>query len=299
MRHVVPSVQPPLPLRDYLPLALPGLPSWALRQMLAERQIKRDGVRMAAGDAVRGGDVLTLYLPKAALSAAEGESAPLPAPPIPTVYEDARIWLVNKPQGIATQQADDPQDAPGVLELLRHALAARGEPADMLRPCHRLDHHTGGLLLFAKDEQAEAILREAFARHAVEKLYTCLCVGTPEPEQRLLHAYLRKDAQAASVTVRAKPFPGALPIETAYRVLAPGDIARLEVRLITGRTHQIRAHLAFIGHPVLGDDKYGDRAANRLHGARRQMLWATGLALRPSGALAYLDGHAFSVEAPF
>lgn len=297
MRHVVPIAQGPVELRVYLARALPGVPGWAVRKALAERQVKRDGRRLEAGELVRGGDVLTVYLPKelAARSAAEAHGG---GAPIPTVYEDERIWIVNKPQGIASQAADDPLGEPGALELLRREYEARGE-SGRLWLCHRLDHNTGGLLLLAKSAEVEAALREAFARRDVEKLYTCLTVGTPSPERAELRAYLRKDAKAARVTVRGKPFAGALPIETGYRVLEAGDIARLEVLLITGRTHQIRAHLAFIGHPILGDDKYGDRAVNRARGARTQRLWATGLVLRAGGALNDLDGRRFSADAPF
>lgn len=114
-----------------------------------------------------------------------------------------------------------------------------------------------------------------------------------------MHAYLRKDAQLSRVAVTDYPARGALEIITGYRVLEPGEYARLEVELMTGRTHQIRAHLAHIGHPILGDDKYGDRALNRRLGLRRQQLWATRLVFHAGGALAYLDGKAFSVDCPF
>ena len=295
MRHVVPTEQQPITLRAYLAQALPDVPAWAIRRTLADRQVKRNGQRLEAGDPVHGGDELTVYLPKT-LRAAPVERAG--APEIPTVYEDDRIWLVNKPQGIASQRADDPAGEPGVLERLQQQLETRGQRGT-LHLCHRLDHQTGGLLLLAKGPEAEGLARAAFAHQGVEKLYTCLTVGTPFPEQAELSAYLRKDARAARVTVRGEPFAGALPIRTAYRVLSAGPVGRLEVRLITGRTHQIRAHLAYIGHPVLGDDKYGDRTVNRAEGARVQRLWATGLTLRAGGMLGDLDGRSFSVEAPF
>jgi len=287
MRHFVPHHQPLVELRVYLAQALPDVPGWALRRILADKQVKRNGARLDASDLVRGGDELTVYLPKGLANKVAD------APKIPTVYEDERIWLVNKPQGIPSQGADDPRGEPGVLEYLQER-----SKTPSLALCHRLDHQTGGLLLLAKDTETEGLLRRAFAHQNVEKLYTCLTVGTPEPKQAELCAFLRKDAKAAHVTVREKPFAGASPIRTNYRVLESGPVARLEVQLITGRTHQIRAHLAFIGHPILGDDKYGDRAANRVHGVRTQRLWATGLTLR-GGALGGLDGRSFWVEAPF
>ncbi|MCL2810494.1 MAG: RluA family pseudouridine synthase [Clostridia bacterium] len=287
MRLFVPPHQPPVELRTYLAQALPDVPGWALRWILANKQVKRNGMRLDAWDLVHSSDELTVYLPKELVGKA------MTPPEIQTVYEDERIWLVNKPQGIASQGVDDPRGEPGVLEHLQERSNAR-----WLAVCHRLDHQTGGLLLLAKDSETEGLLRQAFAHQNVEKLYTCLTVGTPEPKQAELFAFLCKDAKAARVTVRDTPFAGALPIRTNYRVVEPGSIARVEAGLITGRTHQIRAHLAFIGHPILGDDKYGDRGANRAHGARAQRLWATGLTLHGS-MLGDLDGRSFWVKAPF
>jgi 23S rRNA pseudouridine955/2504/2580 synthase len=266
---------------------LPEEPAEVIAWMLARRQVKRGGARLSPTDVVCAGDALVCYLPKAALR--RGEKAR-----IPVLYEDARVLVAVKPQGLASRGADDPKGAPGTLELVARQTGCEG-----LRLCHRLDHNTGGVLLLAKDAQAEDALRRAFARHDVQKTYACLVVGTPQPAQATLRAYLRKDARAARVMVTDAPAPGALPIETGYRVLRAGEIALLEVRLVTGRTHQIRAHLAHVGHPVLGDDKYGDRAANRARGLRRQQLWATGLTLCPGPPLAYLDGRAFCARAPF
>ena len=114
-----------------------------------------------------------------------------------------------------------------------------------------------------------------------------------------MRAYLRKDAQISRVSVTDYPARGAQEILTRYRVLEAQQNARLEVELMTGRTHQIRAHLAHIGHPILGDDKYGDRALNRELGLKRQQLWATRLVFQADGALSYLNGRSFSVRCPF
>ena len=113
-----------------------------------------------------------------------------------------------------------------------------------------------------------------------------------------MRAYLRKDAQLARVVVTDYPARGAQEIMTAYQVVQADDCALLEVELVTGRTHQIRAHLAHIGHPILGDDKYGDRMLNRQMNIRRQQLWATKLEFNAEGALSYLNGRCFSVEYP-
>ncbi len=291
MQHTIPPGQPPIKLADYLPRALGGQPAWAIREMLEKRQIKRDGARLLPTDIVRGGESLTLYLPKAALDKGARQTPP------DIAYEDARVLIAIKPQGIASQQADDPKGQPGLLELLQAREDERGGAT--LRLCHRLDHHTGGLLLVAKDDAAEAALRAAFHDHRIEKTYMCRVWGTPEPREATLRAYLRKDADAARAVVRDAPFAGALAITTRYRVVTPGEGSLLEVGLVTGRTHQIRAHLAHIGHPIVGDDKYGDRAANKRLGVVRQQLWATRLTLRLDGELAALDGLTVTCDAPF
>ena len=175
----------------------------------------------------------------------------------------------------------------------------QGEKTDRIRLCHRLDVQTGGLILLTKDDAAYEAARETFEQRTMEKFYTCRPKGCPAKREAVMHAYLRKDAQLSRVAVTDYPARGALEIITGYRVLEPGEYARLEVELMTGRTHQIRAHLAHIGHPILGDDKYGDRALNRRLGLRRQQLWATRLVFHAGGALAYLDGKAFSVDCPF
>ena len=128
---------------------------------------------------------------------------------------------------------------------------------------------------------------------------TCRVKGCPARKEAVMRAYLRKDAKLSRVSVTDYPARGALEIVTGYRVMEPGECARLEVELMTGRTHQIRAHLAHIGHPILGDDKYGDRALNRQLGLRRQQLWATRLVFHADGVLAELDGQTFTVKCPF
>lgn len=134
----------------------------------------------------------------------------------------------------------------------------------------------------------------------MDKRYICLVRGMMKPSAAVCRAYLLKDARAARVTIHDEPVPGARPIITAYETLEAGAVSRLLVHLVTGRTHQIRAHLAALGHPLLGDDVYGDRAFNRQQKVQgRLCLCAARLTLDTAGELPQLDGKTFEIPCPF
>lgn len=257
-KHVVPPGVSPMPLRQYLSRAFPAAPAWLLRETLKKKDVRVNGVKSAADAAVRGRDELTLYIDERYLTA-----------PPEVIYEDEALIVVDKPAGIPVDSDGQGVGADTMLARLR------GVCPDA-RLCHRLDTDTGGVLIAAKNAEAEARMRVVFASHALTKLYQCVVVGDPPQDAARLTAWLEKDAKAARVRVTDHPSPRALAIETRYRVLARGvGLARLEVNLITGRTHQIRAHLSHVGLPLLGDDKYGDREANRRWKATQPALWCT------------------------
>jgi 23S rRNA pseudouridine955/2504/2580 synthase len=252
-----PPDAPPLRADRALARLLPDAPPWRVRQAFARRDVKINGRRVAPSVLVCPGDGIEAFLP--------GEA---PAP-IEIVLQDDDYVIAVKPQGLPVQP-----DAGGD-SLEARVAEAIGAP---VFACHRLDVQTGGLVLLARHDAALQQAMAAFAAHRVQKTYQALVRGLPNPREARLFAYLRKDAEAARVAIFDRPTPGALPIETGYRVIGAAEgLAHLEIELFTGRTHQIRAHLAHIGHPVLGDDKYGDRALNRVHHAQRQQLWATRL----------------------
>lgn len=290
MEQIVTPEQDGLRVDAYVQTAFAHLPRWARDEIVGKRQIKRAGVRLAPQDIVCHGEVLTVYLPK-------GVAQKTKEAVLDVVYEDENILLVNKPQGLGVDA--DAGESDSLLTRARAYVHRQGGAQESVELCHRLDAQTGGLLLLSKNAAAQAAAYEAFASRQMDKRYCCRVVGMPREEKAELHAYLRKDAQRAKVQVLSHPVRGAQEIATAYRVVESGAIARLEVQLLTGRTHQIRAHLAFIGHPILGDDKYGDRAANRRERVRRQQLWATDLTFHAQGALAYMEGKHFHVAPPF
>ena len=142
-------------------------------------------------------------------------------------------------------------------------------------------------------------MTEIFRERSLEKEYECLVRGIPKPPRAECRAWLIKDAKAARVQVLDHPREGAKRIITAYDTIEAGPVSRLRIHLITGRTHQIRAHLAALGHPILGDDVYGDRMWNRENRTRTLRLCAVSLKIETGGRLPQLDGRIFSIPAPF
>ncbi len=174
------------------------------------------------------------------------------------VYLDDELLVVDKNAGVEVEDA------------LIGELSALFDP---LFPVHRLDANTEGLVAFARTEAMRDALEDAFYRHDTEKTYHAIVAGTPK-DGTYVH-YAVKDADAALMRLCREQEPGALRMELALRVLKTRrDLSLCEIRLFTGRTHQIRVQLAAIGCPVLGDDKYGDRDANRRYKKRRQALLA-------------------------
>ena len=188
------------------------------------------------------------------------------------------------------------------IKRVQAKLAAEGKPTHAVL-CHRLDTGTSGLVLLAKNNAAEAFLTEAIKKREIEKRYLCVTFGRPNPPAALLRDYLLKDAERGIVRITDTTAGGAKEVITGYETLAvSGRLALLEVELVTGRTHQIRAHLAHIGCPILGDSKYGNNAANRELRLKYQALCAWELkfpAKISDERFAHLTGRVFHAEKPW
>lgn len=269
----------------YLSRAWPLLPSHAVRDAFSKKDVKVNGARVLPDAPVRGGDRVEVYLP-----------AKLEPAKLDVLYEDERLIAFLKPVGLP---ADVDQDGIGEdtvkTRLVRHHPSAR--------PVHRLDTGTGGVMLAAKTDESEEALRAAFAGHRIEKHYRALALGRLPKKSETLKAYLLKNAKDARARVVDNPLPGALPIETRYEVLrtrtaAELVLSELDVVIPTGRTHQIRAHLSHIGHPLLGDDKYGDRSANRKLSAAGICLWCRSLEIQDEKNFPEHAGRRFCADAP-
>lgn len=264
---------------------LPQVPEYRLKQALKNKDVKQNGVRMSLGATCIGGAEILLFLPEEASMV------------IPVLYENNQIIAVHKPYGISC--VPDAHGAPCLPQLLHEQLTKQTPSAEMPIVCHRLDNQTEGVLLLAKNEHTALLLQDAFRNRQIHKTYECLVKGCPQPRQGILRDYLVKDAKHAQVTVVAHPRADARPIVTEYAVLDGGDISRLRIQLHTGRTHQIRAHLSYYGHPLLGDDQYGDRAFNKAMHTRHLALCSVQLAFDTGGELASLRDTIISTTPRF
>lgn len=282
MRHEAPRGMAGAPLSRYLKRAWPMLPGFVLRDILKKRDVRRGGVRLSADDIVRGGDVLEIYAPDKYL-----------CPPVEVLFDDGRLMAAVKPQGLPSLP-----DADGVGADTMQARLERVHSGARL--CHRLDAGTGGVMLAAVDDEVYGQAFAAFRDHAIEKQYAALLCACPPKGVAEMRAWLLKDARRASVRVLDAPAAGAKPIVTRVRLLgSEGDFWRVQLSPVTGRTHQLRAHMAHIGCPILGDDKYGNREINRRMGmAQRLCLWCEEIGVPEGSPLKAYAGRVFRADAP-
>ena len=235
--------------------------------LIRNKEIKINGKKTGENVFLAAGDKVAYYLP----SEKEKKSAFYP------VYEDENVLVIDKESGVNS-------------EAVFAALSRE-------RKCffiHRLDRNTAGLLIFALRTEAAVWLEKAFRERRVEKIYHALCFGRFEKDGERLTAYLKKDEEKARVHIFGAPVAGAEQFVTEYEVLKrEKEYTKVKVVLHTGKTHQIRAHLAYIGCPVAGDTKYGFSEENRRFGLTRQCLVAKSLRLAAGGALDYLKDKMF------
>lgn len=238
------------------------------RQLLKNKDVRVNGKRVGEDITLYKGDIVAYYLtPKQAEK-----------PAYYIVYEDENILIADKESGVNSEAV--------------YAALSRERECYFI---HRLDRNTKGLLAFACNEKAEQTLLKAFKDRTAEKRYVALCFGVFPKESDVLTAYLKKDAAKSLVKIYDKPTNGAEKIVTEYKVLSILDgVSKVEVTLHTGKTHQIRAHLAHIGCPIVGDMKYGNTAKNKEINATRQCLVAKHLRFTLEEEFAYLNDKEWS-----
>lgn len=296
----------PIRLDKYLMQQYPVLTQGRLNKALRENKIKLNGKKQPLSTRVQAGDEIKLFLLPDQLSAAplvEGPAFLQAKYPAKVVYENEQLLIADKPAGLPVIDEKDPDT---LIHRVQLYLYQKGEyrPGQGFAPalCHRLDTGTSGLVLVAKTEQALTDLTELIRTRRLKKEYLCVTFGRPEPPAATLTGWLKKDAAKGQVAVLDHPAADAVPIETRYETMSvSGRLALLRVELVTGRTHQIRAHLASIGCPILGDGKYGQNAVNRQLHFKYQALCAWRLTF-PSDcphSLSSVNGKCFTLEKPW
>lgn len=250
-----------------------GVVSYSLaNKLIRKKDVKVNGIRVKADLKTDVGDKIEVYY--------DGEDKRADT----IIFKDENVLVVYKPSGITSED-------------FYALLCKKHEGVGFI---HRLDQNTDGVMIFSLNAIAEKELLHGFKQRTFEKLYLAEVVGTPKKASDELTAYLVKDAEKAEVKIFDSQVKGSDKIITSYTVLkSSGETSLLEVKLITGKTHQIRAHLAYVGHFIIGDGKYGYESVNRKFKAKKQRLTAYKLTLRfaEESLLYYLNEKEFVCKA--
>ena len=292
-------------LDKFLTKTYRNLPMALLYKAIRKKDIRLNGKRCEASSRLKEGDEIYLFLPDDALEIAPPAYEFMHASKqLDIVYEDEHVLLLNKKAGLLVHP-DDREFADTLIFRVQRYLYEKGEydPADeqSFAPAlvNRIDRNTSGIVIAAKTAAALRILNEKLKNREIQKYYLCIVHGSLAKKEDTLEAYLEKNEAQNRVYISDTQKQGARTIRTRYRVLEEKNgFSLLEIHLLTGRTHQIRAHLASIGHPLLGDGKYGTNALNKGTGFNKQALCSYRLRFEftsDAGELAYLNGKEFAL----
>ena len=292
-------------LDRFLSKSVPLLPASLAQKYIRIKRIKLNGSRAERDTRLQAGDLLQLYINDEFFDTPREDNAFLTvaAPKLNIVYEDENILLVDKRPGLAVHPHDGAEYGRTLIDHIQAYLYQKREwrprEENSFTPalCNRIDRNTGGIVIAAKTAEALRVMNQKIKDRELDKRYLAIVEGTLKQKTGSLTGYLFKDAKKNRVFVTDTPQPGSKSCRTDYQVLsAGGGLSLVECKLITGRTHQIRAQFAHAGHPLLGDGKYGklnknfDRTYQALYSYKLSFDFTT-----DAGGLAYLNGKQFRV----
>ena len=272
-------------ITTYLLNMFPNLSLNILYKALRKKDIKVNGKRISENIILHTNDEIEVFICDAFLISSKTFNFNI-------IYEDDNILVINKPENVEILGENS----------LTSYLQEQYQNSSFPYPCHRLDRNTKGLILYAKNQESLEILFSKFKNREIEKKYICKVYGIPNKKQDTLVAYLFKDKKKSRVYISDTFQKGYQKVMTSYKILKTDkktNSSILEITLHTGKTHQIRAHLAYIGHPIIGDGKYGKNEINKQFRAKTQELYAYQLRFNfigNNGILDYLNGKEFKIN---
>ncbi len=293
-------------LDKFVTKAAGNLPQALLYKYIRIKRIKVNGARAQISTRLCEGDVVDMYINDEFFAPKELKYDFMTASDkLNILYEDENIMLLDKKVGLLSHP-DDTEYNDTLISRVKKYLYKNGsyDPADenSFAPAlvNRIDRNTGGIVIAAKNAESLRILNQKLKDREIEKYYLCVIHGTLEKKSGTLEGWLIKDESKNKVRVYSAPKENSKQIRTKYRIIDETDsLSLVEVELLTGRTHQIRAHFASIGHPLLGDGKYGTNAMNKAYGYKKQFLYSFRLKFAfttDAGMLNYLNGRDYRVE---
>lgn len=293
-------------LDKFVTKTVPLLPQGLMYKYIRLKRIKVNGKRAEISTRLQMGDLVEMYINDEFFEAAPDNYDFLRASTkLDIIYEDENIMLLDKKVGLLSHP-DEGEYVDTLITRVERYLYEKGEydpkAENSFAPAlaNRIDRNTGGIVIAAKSAESLRILNQKIKDRELSKIYLCVAHGYFDKKQATLNAYLKKDEKKNKVQIFDTPQPDAKQIKTRYKVLDEKDnLSLVRVELLTGRTHQIRAHLAHMGHPLLGDGKYGTNKLNKEKGYKKQCLYSYRLQFSfttDAGILNYLNGRAFEAK---
>lgn len=293
-------------LDKFITKSVPLLPKTLLYKYIRIKRIKVNGKRAEISTRLQEGDKVEMYINDEFFETAPQKFDFLKASKnINLVYEDENIILCDKKAGILCHP-DDKEYTDTLINRIKRYLYEKGEfnpdSENSFTPAlvNRIDRNTGGIVIAAKNAESLRILNQKMKDRELHKFYLCIVHGVPKMKSGLLEGYLLKNEDKNIVKISRNRLNDSKEIRTKYYVLeSKNDLSLIDVELLTGRTHQIRAHFASIGNPLLGDGKYGTNAQNKKYGYKKQCLYSYKLVfdfISDAGILEYLNGKSFEVK---